>query len=186
MEPSDDRAAGEDGDRTAVVRRVLSEDWSVLRSVRLAALADAPDAFGSTLAEEERYSEAEWRAWLHPAAVFVALTDGRPVGMAAGIVGDHPEERKLVAAWVHPSHRRYGVGAALLSAVEAWAVEDGAATLVLWVTRGNTAAGALYRRHGFAPTGRVKPLPSNPTLIEEQLALRLPSAQPCAMSTNRE
>jgi ribosomal protein S18 acetylase RimI-like enzyme len=44
---------------------------------------------------------------------------------------------------------------------------------MLWVTRSNHAAGKLYRRAGFVETGASKPLPSNPALIEDQLALDL-------------
>ena len=67
-----------------------------------------------------------------------------------------------------------GVGAALLDAVRSWAHDDGTTRLILWVTRTNDPAATLYRRAGFTPTGDSKPLPSDPTLIEDKLALALP------------
>jgi len=66
------------------------------------------------------------------------------------------------------------VGAALLDAVRSWAHDDGTTRLILWVTRTNDPAATLYRRAGFTPTGDSKPLPSDPTLIEDKLALALP------------
>ena len=59
----------------------------------------------------------------------------------------------------------------LVAAVRTWAVIDGATRLMLWVTRSNQPAAKLYRRAGFSETGACKPLPSNPALIEDQLAL---------------
>jgi ribosomal protein S18 acetylase RimI-like enzyme len=41
------------------------------------------------------------------------------------------------------------------------------------VVGSNGVAQRLYRRHGFAPTGRSQPLPSRPWQIEDQYALEL-------------
>lgn len=155
------------------VRRVGEDDWTRLREVRLAALADSPTAFASTLGHEREYREEDWREWTRRAAVFIAFHSGAPVGVAVGIDGETAGERQLVAMWVHPDHRRLGVAAALLAAVRRWALDQGATRLVLWVTRSNRAAARLYRRAGFAPTGESQPLPSNPALIEDQLVLDL-------------
>jgi ribosomal protein S18 acetylase RimI-like enzyme len=156
-----------------VVRRVTENDWSDLRAVRLAALVDSPAAFGSTLEREQAYDEADWRSWLSTAVVFIGFTQDGPVGMVAGIEGETAHERHLVAMWVDPEHRGHGLGSSLVDQVVQWAREQGARRLVLWVADGNDAALHLYRRHGFAESGKSKPLPSNPTINEEQLLLRL-------------
>ncbi len=87
--------------------------------------------------------------------------------------GTGRDERKLIAMWLDPRHRGAGASIALLAAVRDWALRDGATTLMLWVTRGNHAAAALYRRAGFSESGACKPLPSNPALVEDQLVLDL-------------
>jgi ribosomal protein S18 acetylase RimI-like enzyme len=61
----------------------------------------------------------------------------------------------------------------LLEALSAWATDDGAKRLTLWVARTNDPAANLYRRNGFTATGESKPLPSNPSLLEDKLALDL-------------
>jgi hypothetical protein len=40
------------------------EDWEAIRDVRLRALLDAPDAFGSTYKAERGKAEPEWRSWV--------------------------------------------------------------------------------------------------------------------------
>src|SRR6476659_2543118 len=62
--------------------RVAAQDWQRLRDVRLAALADAPEMFGSTSAKELAFYEEEWRRRAARPATFVAARDGRDVGMA--------------------------------------------------------------------------------------------------------
>ena len=157
-----------------VVERAQERDWRQLSGVRLAALAESPGAFGSTLAREQQYDDQDWRAWTREAATFLAFAGEQPIGMAAGIEVDRPDERALIAMWGSPDHRGKGAASALVAAVRGWAHDEGAVRLTLWVTRTNEPAGRLYRRLGFVETGASKQLPSNPALVEDQLTLDLP------------
>ncbi len=156
-----------------MIKRVDESDWAQLRYSRLAALADSPGMFGSILEREQRFEEKDWREWSHRGATFLAIHLAAPVGIAAGANGDRAEERKLYSMWVHPDHRGTGVATALLEAVTTWATDDGATRLTLWVARTNAKAANLYRRKGFTTTGESKPLPSNPSVLEDKLALEL-------------
>lgn len=73
----------------AVVRRVRADEGPVLKTVRLAALADAPSAFGSSYAAEVDQPDDHWtsRAELGAAGersvTFFAVVDGSVVGLVA-------------------------------------------------------------------------------------------------------
>ena len=71
--------------------------------------------------------------------------------------------------WTSPTHRRSGVGRALIEAVIAWAEETGGTHVGLWVTVGNTAAESLYQSMGFVPTGERQVLPSDPSKDEARM-----------------
>ena len=43
-----------------LIRTFAPYEWSTYRDLRLRALADSPDAFGRTLAEEEDRLDTEW------------------------------------------------------------------------------------------------------------------------------
>jgi GNAT superfamily N-acetyltransferase len=151
------------------VRRLQPDDWQVLRDIRLAALADSPSAFASTLAREAAFTEADWR-WRLTNGCSVVATDsaqGEPVGLAGGYLHDGVPE--LIAMWVHPTRRGTGAAELLVEAVADWAREQGAARLRLWVVEGNDRAERVYRRLGFAPTGAAQPVPGNPSLTEAQM-----------------
>ena len=55
-----------------VVRTATIEEWQVLRDIRLAALRDAPNAFGSTYARQAASAEADWRRWISRGRTFFA------------------------------------------------------------------------------------------------------------------
>jgi ribosomal protein S18 acetylase RimI-like enzyme len=138
------------------VQALTPSDWQTWRELRLSALAEAPAAFGSRLADWQDAEEERWRDRLAvPGSVnFIALLAGKPAGMASGVPGENgiPE---LISMWVSPAGRGKGVGDRLVQAVAQWAQSRGASMLLLEVAEDNEHAAALYRRNGFADTGEL-------------------------------
>jgi 5'-3' exonuclease/ribosomal protein S18 acetylase RimI-like enzyme len=160
------------------IRRVRSENWADLRDVRLAALADAPCAFASTLDQETGYDERRWREWIGRTVFFLAWHGGRPAGLVGGF-GQEDGGWHVISMWVSPPARGAGLAGRLIAAVARHARAEGAPALTLWVTDGNDRARAFYRRAGFRSTGRRQPVrPQTPELWEEEMLLALAAAQP--------
>lgn len=153
------------------------EAWARVRAIRLRALADAPDAFATTLAEDEARPPEAWRERLvaPEAATFLVRRRSEDVGLVVGADSARRDGAAgLFAMWVAPEARGAGVGDALVHAVVAWARERGYERVALEVADGNQAAIALYERHGFQPTGRRGTLPAPRDHIgEHELELRL-------------
>jgi GNAT superfamily N-acetyltransferase len=156
-----------------VITRVGEDDWRVWRDVRLAALADAPEVFGSGTEQEEALPENDWRAMTRTAAIFVATAGGTSVGVVAGLPREPAGERGLGAMWVAPSWRGRGVAAALAGAVIAWARSEGCMRTGLWVPADSARARRFYQRQGFRATGQVRPFPNDATRIIDEMVLEL-------------
>jgi GNAT superfamily N-acetyltransferase len=158
-----------------LIRRVGPDEWTVLRDVRLASLADSPEAFGSTHAREADYDEPRWRELAENSGWFLAIADDTPVGIVAGYhdPGSPPTQRHLVAMWVAPQARGTGLAPELVEAVVEWARADGATELTLGVADGNERARVLYVRCGFVSTGERFPLHSDPSRGIEIYARRV-------------
>lgn len=158
-------------------RQAQEADWEALRQLRLRALADAPDAFASTLEAEVAFPDEVWRQRAEGGTVsanFIAREGGVDVGLAAVFAEpDAPGRMHLVSMWVDPGYRRRGVARALVDQAVRWAAERRAREVILWVADQNAAARRLYERIGFRPTGERQPLPSNPALSESLLRLPL-------------
>jgi GNAT superfamily N-acetyltransferase len=137
------------------VRRAVLGDVPILREIRLEALSDTPDAFGSTYEREVARTTADWRRWLSPGATFILYEAARARGIVAG-VRDETDAAvvHLMAMWVHPSIRGSGAAAELVSAVIAWARSEGAKIVNLKVIQGNDRARGFYERMGFRLTGK--------------------------------
>ncbi len=132
--------------------------------MRLAALAEAPLAFGSTLADERRLRAADWRARLGARAQFAVRVAGQALGTVGAIVDGGSE---LVSLWVDPAWRGQGVGDLLVEAVLDWARSQGYREVHLWVAADNVPATRLYARHGFRPTGSSQPVRPDEPLRRE-------------------
>ena len=159
-----------------LVRRLRADEWRELRALRLRALADAPDAFGATLAEEEAEPDVSWqrRAGSGDRVTVVAEDDGRLLGMASG--GRAPTDEPaagLYAMWVEPAARGTGIAEAIVAAVVEWAREAGYPVLGLGVTTTNARAIALYERLGFVDGGQRHPLRNGSELEIQIMVLPL-------------
>jgi ribosomal protein S18 acetylase RimI-like enzyme len=134
------------------VRPLGPDDWATVARVRLTALAEAPEAYYSTLAAEEHRSEAEWRAGATTASWFAALdADGAPAGLVAVVHGGPPPgDAMLISMWVAPARRGSRLAADLVATALDDAARAGAERLTLWVRTGNARAIAAYQRMGFA------------------------------------
>jgi len=150
------------------------DDWRLWRGLRLEALAEAPYAFGSTLADwsGERDTEARWRARLTSVPFnAVAYLDGKAAGIASGVEADEEGAAELISMWVAPFARGRGVADALVGEVMGWARAQRAPKLVLGVVEDNARARNFYRRLGFLDTGASHP--GERGAVELQMALTL-------------
>ncbi|GAB2814011.1 hypothetical protein GCM10027176_18190 [Actinoallomurus bryophytorum] len=152
------------------ITRLGAGDEDRYRELRLRALADAPQAFASTLEREQAFTPDVWTSRLtnDRSINLLAVEDGTPLGMTSALLED-PATAHVLGMWVAPEARGRGVGDRLIETVAAWAREHRARHLVLWVTEINRPARALYEKSGFVPTGERQPLPSDESLMEMKL-----------------
>lgn len=136
------------------VRRAIPGDEDVVRTLRLAALADAPNAFSSTLDVEAAWSPSDWQEWISRGATFIAEDSDGPKGIVAGEPNwDDPGSAFLIAMWVHPVLRGTGAADKLVACVLSWARAEGASGVWLHVDKGGDRARRCYERKGFRATG---------------------------------
>ena len=115
-----------------LVREVTADDWELMRDVRLAALSEAPYAFGSTYAREAAFTEGNWRGRIGgPSVTFFAFAepdDAAPAGAVLADTGpaDTGPADTVLADTVLANTRPAGLAGVY--------VKDGAADLVsMWV-----------------------------------------------------
>jgi ribosomal protein S18 acetylase RimI-like enzyme len=136
------------------VHRVTVDDWTVWRDLRLSALADAPEAFGSVLADWKDADEQRWRRRLEDVPFnAVAVVDSAPVGQVSAAGPDAAGCVEVTSFWVAPHARGTGTADALVRAVEGWARRSGAVALRLSVRATNERAVRFYERSGFTASG---------------------------------
>ena len=93
--------------QTARVERLRTGAGERLRSVRLRALQDAPDAFGTTYAEAAAEPLESWEAQVRELGIFVAMAGGGDVGLIRGAPHDEiPARDSFETARSALCHRR--------------------------------------------------------------------------------
>nr|WP_308633027.1 GNAT family N-acetyltransferase [Massilia norwichensis] len=151
--------------------------------MRLRSLADAPNAFGSSLALEESWAHELWMARLMAAEVsgrdcpLVAestAADGAMLGLLwAKCDADDAGIVNLFQMWVAPEARGRGAASALVDEALAWARSIGARLVQLGVVVDNQDAIRLYERKGFRNAGVPAPIRPGSALLEQAMQLAL-------------
>lgn len=178
-------------DETVTLRRVVEDDWALLRAVRLEMLADTPLAFLETVGDAQARTEQEWRfralrGSAGPTNVAVAAEvtgrlgqpnrSGQPAtwaGYMACFV-DGPGRAHLVSVYVAPGHRGTGLSDRMVREVVRWARDEaGVDRLHLYVHEQLGRPRAFYRRLGFAETGAWLPYELDPTQRDLEMDLAL-------------
>jgi ribosomal protein S18 acetylase RimI-like enzyme len=145
--------------------KLLPEQWWRYREIRLEALREEPQAFGSTYAEMARRPAAFWQGRLEDAgqgknsALLFAQAGERLIGMIGAFYDETQETAEIVSVYVSKMERGKGVGKALMEGI---LCEIGNKAelrkAVLGVNQEQTAAVELYRRFGFEVTGEKEEL----------------------------
>jgi GNAT superfamily N-acetyltransferase len=150
---------------TLSVRRCGADDWAGLRAIRLEALSDTPDAYGSTYEENARWSDRQWKNAATNRLYYLAERDGAVVGMVSGGLNDgYPGTRWLYGMYVTPSERGTGTAALLVRVVDDWASAEGVDEVYLHVTMSIARARAFYEKVGFRATGEEIRMDRDPSL----------------------
>ncbi|MEO5916236.1 MAG: GNAT family N-acetyltransferase [Luteolibacter sp.] len=139
------------------IRRLNPGEASLYRAIRLEALKESPEAFGSTYQSALERDDASWVAQADASArgedraTFVVLTD-RPVGLAALYrIPEHPDQGELLQMWIAPDLRGGSAAADLLDSVFQWASTRSFRIIRAEVTAGNGRAFRFYEKYGFRP-----------------------------------
>lgn len=147
------------------VRHCSVDDSALLRAIRLEALLDSPEAYGSTYEEARTWADRHWKALARQWNYYLGELDGRVVGVASGGSNEsHPGTRWLYGMYVSPSARGSGVADQLVVAVEQWAHDQGVDKLFLHVAGPMSRARAFYESVGFAATGDVMNMARDPSI----------------------
>jgi len=172
---------------TRVIRRLTQDDLPIFRPVRLAALRDHPEAFGSSFEEEQGSLDGEEgkadgqgdamsRLIAEPPGVTLGgFTDGRLVATGCMTVSVRIKQRHkghLSAVYVSPGFRGTGLAQGIQNGLIEQARAAGLSFLTLSVTVGNHSARALYQSAGFQAYGiEPRSLRIGSELFDEELML---------------
>lgn len=111
---------------------------------------------------DEPWSEQALELLLGDTALGLTCLDGQGSPIAYVGLLTVLDEGQITNVATHPAYRRQGLGDKLIAALIGLARERGLLTLSLEVRESNTAAIALYEKHGFSVVGKRNYFYKNP------------------------
>lgn len=138
------------------IRRLHWGEAGLYRELRLEALRESPEAFGTSLADALARDDQSWidqadASASGPDRATLVVIAERPAGLAA-LYRDasDPMVGELIQMWVAPQIRGGQVAGELLGAILRWAGENGFRRVRAEVMAGNARALGFYRKCGFS------------------------------------
>lgn len=139
-------------------RRATEADVSLFKEVRLRALKESPEAFGSTYQGAIVRDNESWREQLLSTIsgpwrnMQFAFRGDDCVGIAALYRHEGAESGDIIQMWVAPEARGTEAATLLVSTLLGWAREAGFAEVCLNVTNTNKRGIHFYEKCGFVAT----------------------------------
>jgi RimJ/RimL family protein N-acetyltransferase len=167
------------------IRQAIATDFPAWRDLRLRALREHPDSFGSSFADYAAtpYEDAEQRftgtSLASANTVFLAFDASGTLAGTTGIYRENgPKSQHRMGIWgvyVAAEARGQGIGTRLLQEAIAYSrTIDGVRQLELAVASHNLAAVRVYERAGFQQFGRLpRALLLDNQFIDEDLMILL-------------
>jgi ribosomal protein S18 acetylase RimI-like enzyme len=144
------------------IRRLESNHAAIYRSLRLEALQGHPEAFGSSYEEEKEFPSETFENRLKEqnSFTFGAFENEKLIGVVTLVLEKKNKLKhraNIVAMYVDPEKRRYGIGKSLmLEAINKAKTIEGIEQIYLVVTSINEPAKKLYYSLGFETYGKDK------------------------------
>lgn len=151
----------------STVRRAEWADWSNYRALRLEALLDSPDAYGSTYKDASTWLDGKWQEIVSDDArpLYLAFMGERLVGsMSGGMNDEYPGTYWLFGLYVAPLARGTDAARQLMEALAEWCRGQGGSSLNLFVTLTQTRAISFYEKIGFVSTGETRTMDRDDSL----------------------
>lgn len=161
------------------IRRIAVDDVELYRDLRTTAVHDTPLVFGETPEAQLAKTIEQWRERVellatHPTeGMFLALDDGRAIGLMGAYYEDEDDDWVLISVWVAEPYRGTTVTTSLHTTVIDWARSAGAEEIYLEVVSDNARAIAFYNRIGYRATGVTKIHGLYTDQTEVEMVLRL-------------
>ena len=137
------------------IRLLESKDWQAFKALRLEALIQHPEAFGSSFAEESRLTDQAFQQGYSNCDIFGAFVNEELVS-CAGFFIYTPEKMShrgcLFSMYTKDTHRNRGAADALIKTIIDHAKQQ-VIQLHLTVVTTNHAAIRLYQKNGFSIYG---------------------------------
>lgn len=135
---------------------LLPEDWQQYRDLRLRALKEEPQAFGSTYEDNSKHPDEYWQQRLEDTInkstqwlVFARL-NGVLVGMVGAFTEKEPDNARVIAVYVTPDTRGKGISKMLMKELLARIkTNDNIKKITVDVNPEQEAALNLYKNSGF-------------------------------------
>ena len=148
-----------------------------LRNLRLAALKDAPYAYGAQYEVDKEKPISFWQQSIADANWFFVATNGEDIGLigveAAG--EDRGSDCWIFGWWIAPNYRGRGVTALMLGKIDEFCLEKNWQKLGLGVWPENERAIAAYRKLGFTSGSGPSPSRSKPGQLYLPMYRNLPN-----------
>ncbi len=139
----------------ANIRLLGPDDCLAWRNLRLEALQNYPEGFGSSYEEEVEYSEEYLKSYLKRSTIFGAFSGSDLIGCVGYFTLEQTKMRHrgvLYTMYVRSEHRGHGVANRLVEGVIAHAKSQ-VIQLHLTCVTNNSKAIRLYKKHGFSIYG---------------------------------